>query len=150
VSFTAVAQPDEGGILIIEVPAVAVRKLGDKQRPPVRVSLNGVEYRSTIAVYGGRHYLPVRRELREAAALVAGKRAKVTLELDTAARIVTLPPDLAAALRSADATKEYRAMSYSRQNEHVLWVEDAKRPETRERRIAKVVADAIAKARGAR
>jgi hypothetical protein len=147
VSFTAVAKPDVGGILLIEVPVAAVRTLGDRQRPPVRVRLNGVEYRSTIAVYGGHHYLPVRREIREAAKLAAGKRAKVTLELDTAPRVVTLPRDLASALTAAKATAGFRAMSYSLQREHAEWVEEAKRPETRVRRVAASVEAALAKGR---
>jgi hypothetical protein len=150
VSFTAVARPNEGGVLLIEVPASAVRTLGDKQRPPVRASLNGVEYRSTIAVYGGRYYLPVRRELREAAKLEAGKRATVALELDTAPRTVTLPRDLASALTRGGASVAFRAMSFSHQREHVDWIVDAKRPETREMRIAKVVADALARSRAPR
>jgi hypothetical protein len=151
VSFTAIAQPDEGSVLLIEVPAAAVRKLGAKQRPPVRVTLNGVEYRSTIAVYGGRYYLPVRRELREAAKLESGKRAKVTLALDQAPRVVELPRDLAAALlKTAGATAAYRAMSFSHQREHVDWVTGAKRAETRRTRVAHVVADAIARSRAPR
>jgi hypothetical protein len=150
VSFTAVARPDEGGVLLIEVPAAAVRTLGPKQRPPVRVSLNHVEYRSTVAVYGGRYYLPVRREIREAAKLVAGKRATVTLELDEAPRIVDLPPDLRVALRAAGATPTFRAMSFSHQREHVDWVTSAKHPETRETRIARIVADALARSRAPR
>jgi len=150
VTFTAVAQPNEGGVLLIEVPATAVGKLGDRQRPPVRVDLNGVEYRSTVAVYGGRYYLPVRREIREAAKLVAGKRAKVRLELDEAPRVVDLPPDVRASLRAAGATTAFRALSFSHQREHVDWVASAKRPETRETRIAKVVADALARSRAPR
>jgi hypothetical protein len=150
VSFTAIAQPDEGGILQIEVPASAVRALGDKQRPPVRVGLNGVAYRSTVAVYGGRYYLPVRRELREAAKLAAGKRAKVTLELDTAPRTVTLPRDLSSALTRGGARDAFKAMSFSHQREHVNWLAEAKRPDTRETRIARVVADALARSRAPR
>ena len=149
-SFTAVAQPNEGGVLLIEVPASAVRRLGDKQRPPVRASLNGVEFRSTIAVYGGRYYLPVRRERREAAKLEAGKRAKVALELDTAPRTVTPPRDLASALTRSGARDAFKLMSFSHQREHVDWVTNAKRPDTRETRIEKVVADALARSRAPR
>lgn len=150
VSFTAVAQPNEGGVLLVEVPSATVRTLGTKRRPPVRVSLNGVTYRSTIAVYGGRSYLPVRRELREAAKLEAGKRAKVTLELDTAPRTVTLPRDLSSALTKGRAKDAFNAMAFTHQREHVDWVTAAKRAETRETRIAKVVADALARSRAPR
>jgi len=83
VSFTTLARPDPDGVLLIEVPARVVSALGDKKRVPVSVTLNGVSYRSTIAVYGGKFYLPARKEIRDAAKLAPGKRAHVTLEADT-------------------------------------------------------------------
>ena len=116
----------------------------------MRVTLNGVQYRSTVAVYGGRYYLPARKEIREAAKLAAGKRARVTLELDDSPRTVTLPRDLAAALTKAGAKDAYNAMAFTHQREHVDWVTGAKRPETRTTRIAKVVADALARSRAPR
>ena len=149
-SFVAIARQEPDGVLSIEIPASAVRSLGSRQRPPVRVTLNGVRYRSTVAVYGGRYYLPARKEIREAARLAAGKRARVTLELDNAARTVSLPRDLRAALANAGAVDAYRAMAFTRQREHVDWVISAKRAETRATRIARVVADTLARSRAPR
>lgn len=139
VSFTTVARPNPDGVLLVEVPARVVAALGEKKRVPVTVTLNGVSYRSTIAVYGGRFYLPARREIREAAKLVAGKRAHVTLEADTAARTVAVPSDLGRALASAKVRPAFDALSFTRRREHVEAVTGAKRPETRSARIAKVV-----------
>ncbi len=139
VSFTTVARPNPDGVLLVEVPARVVAALGEKKRVPVTVTLNGVSYRSTSAVYGGRFYLPARREIREAAKLVAGKRAHVTLEADTAARTVAVPSDLGRALASAKLRRAFDALSFTRRREHVEAVTGAKRPETRSARIAKVV-----------
>jgi len=139
VSFTTVARPNPDGVLLVEVPARVVAALGEKKRVPVTVTLNRVSYRSTIAVYGGRFYLPARREIREAAKLVAGKRAHVTLEADTAARTVAVPSDLGRALASAKLRRAFDALSFTRRREHVEAVTGAKRPETRSARIAKVV-----------
>jgi hypothetical protein len=140
VSFSTVAQPDPGGVLFIEVPARVVAALGEKKRIPVNVTINGVAYRSTIAVYGGKFYLPARKEIRDAAKLAPGKRAQVTLEADTAARTVAVPSDLARALMSAKLRSAFEALSFTRRREHVESVTGAKRPETRAARIAKVVA----------
>ena len=142
VSFSTVARPDPdpGDVLLIEVPARVVAALSDKKRVPVNVTLNGVRYRSTIAVYGGKFYLPARREIREAAKLAPGKRAHVTLETDTAERTVMVPSDLARALSSAKKRPAFDALSFTRRKEHVEAVTGAKRPETRVARIAKVVA----------
>lgn len=139
VSFSTIVQPDPDGVLLIEVPARVMAALSDKKRIPVNVTLNGVGYRSTIAVYGGKFYLPARKEIRDAAKLAPGRRAHVTLEADTAARTVMVPSDLARALASAKLRPAFDALSFTRRREHVGAVTDAKRPETRVARITKVV-----------
>jgi uncharacterized protein YdeI (YjbR/CyaY-like superfamily) len=114
---------------------------------PVRVNLNGTKYRSTIAVYGGRYYLPARKEIREAAKLVPGGRARVSLEVDAAPRTVNVPADLARALSAAKLRRAFDDFSFSHRKEFTEWVTSAKRPETRAARIPKVVAQVRAKAR---
>ena len=146
VSFSTVAQPNPHALVLIEVPERIVKKLGAGKRVPVRVNLNGVAYRSTIAVYGGRYYLPARKEICEAARLVPGGRARVSLEVDTAPRTVEVPPDLAHALRAAKVRAGFDAFSFSHRKEFADWVTSAKRPETRAARIPKVVAQVRAKA----
>lgn len=140
VSFSTIAQPNPGGVLFIEVPARVVAALGGKKRVPVNVILNGVRYRSTIAVYGKKFYLPARKEIRDAAKLAPGERAHVTLEADTTVRTVMVPSDLAKALASEKLRPEFDALSLSRRKEHVDAVTGAKRAETRTLRIAKVLA----------
>ena len=139
VSFSTIVQPDPDGVLLIEVPAHVMAALSEKKRIPVSVTLNGISYRSTIAVYGGKFYVPARKEIRDAAKLAAGRRAHVTLEADTAARTVMVPSDLARALASAKLRPAFDALSFTRRREHVAAVTDAKRAETRVARIEKVV-----------
>ena len=149
VSFTTIAQPNPGGVLLVEIPEAVVKKLGAGKRVPVRVTLNGAKYRSTIAVYGGRYYLPARKEVRDAARLVVGGRAKVSLELDTAPRTVDVPPDLARALSAAKLRADFDAFSFSHRREFVESLTSAKRAETRSARTAKIVTQVRAKARAA-
>jgi len=139
VSFSTIVQPDPDGVLLIEVPAHVMATLSEKKRIPVNVTLNGISYRSTIAVYGGKFYVPARKEIREAAKLAAGKRAHVTLEADTAARTVMVPSDLAKALSAAKLRPAFDALSFTRRKEHVAAVTEAKRPDTRVARIERVV-----------
>jgi hypothetical protein len=139
VSFSTIVQPDPDGVLLIEVPAHVMAALSDKKRIPVNVTLNGITYRSTIAVYGGKFYVPARKEIRDAAKLGAGKRAHVTLEADTAARTVMVPSDLAKALSAAKLRPAFDALSFTGRKEHVAAVAEAKRPETRVARIERVV-----------
>ena len=72
----------EGPGVFVEVPNAVVAALGAGRRPPVLVEVNGHRYRSTPAVYGGRSYLPLRREVREAAGIEVGQTLRIRLELD--------------------------------------------------------------------
>lgn len=129
----------EGHALFFEVPFDVKQEFG-KARPPVKVSVNGHTYRSTVSVYGGRYYVPVRRERREEAGLKAGDIIDVTLAPDTQRRSVTPPADLMAALKkNAAARQRWNALSYTCKKEHTDAILQAKRPETRARRVAKTL-----------
>ncbi len=124
----------------VEVPPEVVESLGAGKRPPVTVTVNGHPWRSTVAPMGGRFLLGVSAENREAAGVAAGDELDVEVELDTAPRVVEVPPDLAAALDADPAVRaRFDKLSYSHQRQHVMAVEEAKAAETRARRIAKTV-----------
>lgn len=124
----------------IEIPEQVVTELGSGKRPAVHVTINGYTYRSTVAPMGGRFMLPLSAEHRSAAGLAAGDRVLVDLTLDTEPRSVDVPAELGAALDAVpEARKGFEALSYSLQRRHVLSVTDAKTPETRQRRVARVI-----------
>jgi len=124
----------------IEVPAAVVTRLGSSKKPAVRVTINGYTYRSTVASMGGRFMLPISAEVREAASVAAKDKVDVDVELDTAPREVTVPPDFAHALTRDPAAKRlFEGLSSSNKQRIVIAIESAKTPETRERRIAKAV-----------
>lgn len=123
-----------------EVPAAVVDALGAGKRPKVRVTLNGHAYRSTVAAYNGVFMLPLSAENRRAAGVGAGERVDVTLDHDTEERTVAVPDDLRAALDARPGARSaFDALSFSRRRERAQAVLSAKRPETRERRIARIV-----------
>ena len=124
----------------IPVPAEVIAALGSSKRPAVRVTIGGHTYRSTVATLDGKFMLPVSAEVREKAGVAAGDQVEVDIELDNEPREVTLPPDLAAALeQDADARRFFDGLSYSNKRRIVMPVEEAKTPETRQRRIDKAV-----------
>jgi hypothetical protein len=126
----------------IEVPREVVESLGSTKRPPVLVTMNGKTYRSTVAVMGGVFMVGVSAENRKLTGVAAGDEVEVTLELDDKPREVEVPADLAAALAAEPAAAAaFEALSYSNKSRHVLSVNGAKTDETRQRRIAKVVAE---------
>ncbi len=136
-TFRAVIQQSGKTATGIPVPAAVVERLGAGKRPAVHVTINGYTYRSTVAPMGGAFMLPLSAEHRTAAGVTAGDEVEVTLVRDTAPRVVTVAPDLAAALAAdADAQRAFAGLSYSNQQRVVLPIEEAKTPETRQRRIA--------------
>ncbi|TMF12929.1 MAG: DUF1905 domain-containing protein [Chloroflexi bacterium] len=124
----------------IEVPAAVVAKLGSSKKPAVRVTIKGYSYRSTVATMGGRFMLPISAEVRAAAGVAARDKVDVDVELDTAPRLVTVPPDFARALTREPAAKRFfEGLSFSNKQRIVISIEAAKTQETRDRRIAKSV-----------
>jgi hypothetical protein len=114
-----------------------------KVRAPVKVTVNGHTYRSTVASMGGPPFIPLRRSHRDAAGLEGNETLSVRLDLDTDRREVKPPTDLVKALKAVPpAWDRWRELSYTHQREYAEAVEDAKKPDTRERRIRAAV-DAI-------
>jgi hypothetical protein len=130
----------DGSMCFIEVPFDPKAVFG-KVRAPVKVTLNGYTYRSTIASMGGVVCVPLRKSNREAAGLEGGETLSVTLTLDADERVVEPPKDLVKALKaSPPAWERWREASYTHQREWAEAVEGAKQPATRVRRIAAAVA----------
>lgn len=124
----------------IRVPEEVVERLGAGKRPAVHVTINGFTYRSTVAPMGGAFMLPVSAEVRESAGVAAGDEVDVEIALDSEPREVSVPSDFTAALDvDAAARRFFDGLSYSNKRRFVLSVEEAKTPETRQRRIAKAV-----------
>jgi len=116
------------------------RSVFGKIRVPVKVTLNGYTYRSTIAAMGGPPCIPLRKSHREAAGLEGGETLDVRLDLDVEKREVKPPADLVKALKAAPpAWDRWRELAYTHQKEHAESVESARKPETRARRIANAV-----------
>jgi hypothetical protein len=124
----------------IRIPDEIVEALGAGKRPPVRVTIGGYTYRSTVAVMGGAYMVGVSAENRAGAGVSGGDEVDVDIELDSAPREVTVPADFAAALAAEPAAQRtFDGLSYSNKSWHVLSIEGAKTDETRQRRIAKSV-----------
>lgn len=121
------------------VPDDVVERLGGGGRPKVSITLAGYTWRSSIARMGGRYLLGMSNEHRRAAGVDVGETFDVVLALDDAPREVDVPDDLAQALEAAGARTAWEALSFTARKEHVRRLTEAKRPETRARRLETVV-----------
>jgi hypothetical protein len=143
IEFTVKLEAVESGGFYFTLPRKESVKFGTRGRVPVTGTLNGYPFRSSIFPTGdGGHYMGLNKDIREGAGGVkAGDRVRVVMETDTAPRTVTLPPDLEKALGKSTHTRaRFDKLSYTHRKEYVQWIEAAKRPETRARRLEKVLA----------
>ncbi len=125
------------------VPARIMAAFAPRQRVPVVITINDYTWRSTVYPYAGAFFVPVRSEVCTAIGADAGDSVAVAMGLDAAVRRVEVPADLARALDRAGAREQFDRLSYTQQQEHVHGIADAKRPETRQKRIDAAVAGAL-------
>lgn len=140
VRFTA-ALVKRGQHLCFDLPGAASTKLGHAGRVPVSGTLNTFPIRTSVFPDGdGGHYMMVNPEMQKMVGLAVGDSVRVTLEVDAREPEVHVPADLDAALeRHAEARCAFERLAPSHQQEYLSWIEEAKRPETRARRIEKTV-----------
>ena len=112
-----------------------VEQIGEgAKRFPVQATINGYTWRSTVTRMGGEFLLGLNKAVR------AGDPVEVAIELDTARRQVEMPEALASALaKDRAAQRAFDALSFTHRKEYARAVAEAKRPETRDRRVAQTI-----------
>jgi hypothetical protein len=132
------ATPRGGGGCLIPVPREAAAKLGLKGMPKIQAVIAGQPYRGSLMPMGdGTFCLGVLKSIQEAAGVTFGDTVTVSLELDAAPRLVEPPPDLARAIaRNKAMAEKWEGLSFTNKKEMARSLEEAKKPETRERRLA--------------
>ena len=131
--------PRGGGGTLIPVPKEVAASLGPmKGMPKVRAMIAGIPYRGSLMPMGdGTYCLGVLKSIQEKAGVGQGDAIAIELELDTAPRTVDPPADLAKLLaRDTKAASAWDRLSYTDKKEMARSLEEAKRPETRERRLS--------------
>ncbi|HET9865374.1 MAG TPA: YdeI/OmpD-associated family protein [Steroidobacteraceae bacterium] len=136
-----------GTLCVIPVP-FDPRAVFGKVRAPVRVTLNGYTYRSTIFAMGGVVGIPLRKSHRDAAGVEGNETLTVKIALDTAERSVEIPAELARAFRgNRAAAARWDTLSYTHRREYAEAISGAKKPETRARRVASTLRALATKAK---
>jgi hypothetical protein len=139
--FRAELQLDGRTATGLTVPPEVLDGLGGGRRPAVRVTIKGHTYSSTIGTMHGVAKIPVSGAVRSAAGVHAGDVLDVEVEPDQAPRTVAVPTDLGAALADDPVARAFfEGLSYSHKLAYVSWIEQAKKPETRQARVIKTLA----------
>ncbi len=139
-TFTAVIQNAGGGGAFVEVPFDVEKEFGSK-RPKIRALIEGVPYRGILTRMSAEcHILGIRKEIREQIGKTIGDEVRITVEPDTEPRLVEVPVNLEKAFRKEkEARIFFEKLSYTHQKEYVTWINEAKKEETRQNRIAKTI-----------
>jgi putative glutamine amidotransferase len=139
-TFRAVIEDAGDGGAYVTIPFDVEHAFG-KKRVKVLATIEDVAYRGSLVRMGGEcHLLPVLKEIRQQTGKSIGDEIEVTVVEYTQPRQVAAPADLTQAL-AADSTAQafFARLSYTHQKEYVQWIEEAKRPQTRQSRIVKMV-----------
>lgn len=139
-TFKAIIQNAGGGGAFVEVPFDVEKAFGAK-KPKVKAMIEGVPYRGVLTRMGTDfHMLIILKSIREQTGKTFGDEIKVTVELDTEPRVLDVPKDLLKELKKDKEAKAFfDKLSYTHQREYVMWIEEAKKEETRARRILKAI-----------
>jgi hypothetical protein len=139
--FQILLEKDENSeVCGFHVPFNVQEVFGTKARVPVCGTINGFPFRSSIMNMGDGHIMVVNKKLREGAKVKGGDIISVVMERDDAPRIVIPPDDFAKALKkNKDAKAVWDKLSFTHQREYAEAIEEAKKPETRKRRIEKAI-----------
>ena len=139
-TFTAAIQNAGGGGAFVEIPFDVEITFGSK-KPKVKAMIEGVPYRGTLVRMGSEcHMLLILKGIREQIGKTFGDEIKVTVEADTEPRVIEVPKDLLKEFKKdKDAKAFFDKLAYTHQREYVMWIEEAKRDETRQARIVKMM-----------
>jgi len=139
-SFRAKMESAGGGGVYVCIP-FDVEQVFGKKRVPIRATIDGVEYRGTLMRMGTPGYiLGVLKEIRSRIGKDVGDEVEITLEEDTAERVVEMTGDLKQALSAErGALMAFQKLSYTRQKEMVRSIQEAKKVETRQARIDRII-----------
>lgn len=138
--FDAVIEAHPSGGAYVDVP-FDVEKVFGRKRVKILATFDGEPYRGLLTRMGTPHQiLIVRKDIQAKIGKGPGDEVSVTVEEDLEPRVVNVPPDVMALFGENPAAGEFfSTLSFTHQREYVEWIEDAKKPETRERRKAKMI-----------
>jgi hypothetical protein len=142
-TFTAsLERPEASGTwTYLVVPFKVEEVFGARSQVKVRGTVNGAPYRSSLMPRGdGSHYMVVNKEVRDRAGVSHGDTVDVVMEVDAEPRTLDIPPELVEALEgSREASETFEKLSYSHLKEYVDYIREAKKEETKLRRIRKAI-----------
>src|SRR6516225_1528069 len=113
------------------------RDVWGRAKVPIKVTINGYTWRSTVGNRGGIQYIVVNAEARRGAGVKAGDFVNIVLEPDSEKREIEIPIQLERAL-GTKLTQKLNGLSFTHKKEFIVWYSEAKKDDTRARRVQKM------------
>jgi hypothetical protein len=125
----------------LPIPFDVQRAFGSRARVPVVGTINGFPFRNSLMPEGdGTHSMMVNKDLQKGAGATAGDIVAVVIELDKTPRSVTVPDDLKVLLtKHKSAATAFTGLAYSHKKAFLDWIDSAKKPETRVKRLKEAI-----------
>lgn len=141
IKFTAELITKEKGGTYVICPSNTVEIFGKKGQVKIKADIEGISYQGSIIPTGkGTHYLGIKKSILQKINKKAGDNVIITIKEDLDERKVNLPDDFIKALSDYPSAKQrFDKFSYSHKNEMIEWIKEAKKSETRNRRIQKAI-----------
>ena len=139
--FTSELKITERGGYGVDVPIDVKNEFGIRRMVKVKAKIGGINYRGSLTPMRGKNHMPiVLKKIREELGIVEGDNLKIEIVEDVEPRVVSLPDNLNKLFTKNKKAKEiYEGMSYTHRKEYVRWINEAKKEETRERRLQKTI-----------
>ena len=139
IEFDGVVNRTDGGGAFVDFPYSVEELFNVRGRVPITATFDGLPYQGSMVNMGGSmHRILMLKSIREQLGLDRGDLVHMTVELDTEERTVDLPVDARMMLEEKGLLETYDQLAFTHQREYVRWIEDAQRPETRQRRLWKL------------
>ena len=138
--FKAKVEAAPGGGAYVLFPFDVEKEFGTKGKVAVKAAFNGVPYAGSLVKYGHpQHMLGMLKAIREQTGTEPGDTVEVEVWKDEAPRAVEIPAELKAAIKKQGLMPVFERLSYTHQKEYCRWITEAKKEETRLRRLKEAV-----------
>jgi Domain of unknown function (DUF1905)/Bacteriocin-protection, YdeI or OmpD-Associated len=138
--FTVKLEGKGTSVAWLNAPFDVIKVFGTRARVPVRGTINGFAFRSSLMPMGGCHGMAINKSMRDGAGVKAGDAVSVVMERDEGKRIVEAPALLKKEMaKSKTAQAKWEKLSFTNKKEIALSISSAKQEETRRRRLAKAM-----------
>ena len=138
--FKARIEAGDGGGAGVLFPYDTEKEFGTRGKVPVKATFDGVPYTGSLIKYGNpQHMLPVLKAIREQIGKALGDTLDVVLWKDEETRTLEVPASFEKLLKQEGLLPFFESLSYTHRKEYCRWITEAKREETRAKRLDKAV-----------